>query len=164
MANLQTLQPGETSIFKIVAKVRELVAFFTGVQVGEWTPAIAAGTPGDINIVYSLQFGRYTKIGRTVIAHFNLTTSTFTHTTASGQATITGLPFVATEDFVGTMVFSGITKATFTQFAPVTASGFSVLAIECSGTGVGIASLQITNMPTAGTVILRGTVVYETDA
>ncbi len=130
---------------------------------GAWTPAIAAGTPGDLNIVYGNQFGRYTKIGRTVIAHFNIGTSTFTHTTASGQATITGLPFDATEDFVGTLIFSGITKATFTQFAPVTATNDDALAIECSGTGVAIASLQITDLPTAGTKVLRGTVIYETD-
>ncbi len=183
MANLQTLQPGEADTFKIVAAIRQLIVAFSGGQIsfpatqvpstnpntlddyeeGAWTPAITAGTVGDLTIVYSHQFGRYTKIGRTVFLHFNLGTSTFTHSTAAGQATITGLPFTPTEDFVGTFVFSGITKATYTQFAPVTAAALDSLAIECSGTGVAIASLQITDLPTAGNKVLRGSVIYETD-
>jgi len=60
---------------------------------GTWTPTFTFGTPGNLNIVYSSQVGKYTRIGRTVHVEMTLATSTFTHTTAAGNATINGLPF-----------------------------------------------------------------------
>ena len=127
---------------------------------GTWTPSIVASTMGNLTVVYGSRTGAFTRIGRLVSAEFNLGTSTFTHTTASGQVTITGLPFAATGDSVGTLAFQGITKANYNQFNIVTANALSELAIECSNSGQSIASLQITDMPTGGSVVMRGGVNY----
>lgn len=69
---------------------------------GTWTPGITFGTPGDLNVVYSARVGEYTLLGREVIGYVALTTSTFTHSTASGALQITGLPFtIATPGDLG---------------------------------------------------------------
>ena len=62
---------------------------------GTWTPVVTFATPGDLSVAYSRQVGRYTKIGRLVIVHIDISTSTFTFTSASGDLTITGLPFAS---------------------------------------------------------------------
>ena len=58
---------------------------------GTWTPAIAGTTLAGAG-TYSAQVGRYTKIGNTVTAHFNLTWSAHTGT---GNMLISGLPFTS---------------------------------------------------------------------
>jgi len=130
------------------------------IEEGLWTPSFAVFTPGNLSVVYGTQEGRYLKIGNEVIADFRLSTSTWTWTTASGQVTIEGLPFAADNDYVGTFVFSGITKASYTQFAPVTATGFTNMAIECSGSGVAISNIQVSNMPSGTQQLVRGTITY----
>jgi hypothetical protein len=60
---------------------------------GTFTPTLTFGTPGNLNVVYSVRLGHYTKIGDMVAINARVTTSTFTHTTASGNTTISGLPF-----------------------------------------------------------------------
>lgn len=60
---------------------------------GTWTPVLTAATPGDLNIVYSVQVGTYRKVGDEVSLRWTIQTSTFTHTTAAGALRITGVPF-----------------------------------------------------------------------
>ena len=60
---------------------------------GTFTPTITFATPGDLNVVYSLQSGLYTKIGRSFNFQIAATTTTFTYTTASGTLRVSGLPF-----------------------------------------------------------------------
>lgn len=60
-----------------------------------WTPVVTFATPGDLDIVYSVQKGNYIRIKNTVKVTFYIFSSTFTHTTASGILTLTGLPFVS---------------------------------------------------------------------
>lgn len=60
---------------------------------GDWTPGLTFDTPGNLNVVFSSQVGKYTKIGRLVLLEFFMATSTFTHTTASGSLRVTGVPF-----------------------------------------------------------------------
>ncbi len=62
---------------------------------GTWTPTITFATSGNLVVVYSTRVGQYTKIGNRVIADFNVITSTFTHTTASGNLRVAGLPFTS---------------------------------------------------------------------
>jgi cytoskeletal protein CcmA (bactofilin family) len=62
---------------------------------GTFTPTLTFATPGNLNVVYSVRIGQYTKIGDTVYVNLRVTTSTFTHTTASGNSTVSGLPFTA---------------------------------------------------------------------
>lgn len=119
---------------------------------GTWTPALTAATVGNLTVAYSTQSGTYTKIGDTVFFYASIVTSTFTHTTASGAARISGLPFTPAGNGAGSMVFQRIAKASYTQFAPVPISGASYIEVYGSGTGVTSSVVAITEMPTAGTV------------
>lgn len=60
---------------------------------GTWTPALTASTPGDLSVAYSTQLGTYTKVGKFITLTFAITTTSFTHTTASGYLRISGVPF-----------------------------------------------------------------------
>lgn len=127
-----------------------------------WTPVLTAATPGDLNVVYSVQAGSYTKVGRSVLLSFSVITSTFTHTTASGNARLTGVPFAAAATLRGVsgMAFGGITKAGYTQFSPQIVGGASEVTIAASGSAQANATLQITEMPTGGTVVLISSLSY----
>lgn len=131
---------------------------------GTWTPAFTFGTPGNLSVAYSTQQGSYTKVGRVVVAEFNLVTSSFTHTTASGNASITGLPVTVTGDAGygagGGMFWSGITKASYTQVTPFVLASATAISLLASGSGVAAAFLAAGDFPTAGTVQLRGTLIY----
>ncbi len=174
MAGLQTLQPGETDTFKIVAVVRQLVAAFSGGQIpfpatqitstdpntlddyeeGTWEPTLTFATPGDLAVVYSSRLGRYTKIGRLVVGDCSIVTSTFTHASAAGACTITGWPFVA--GFVTTFPIAqwqGITKANYTQVG-ATMGLASTATLAASGSAQNISPVTTADMPTGGTVNL----------
>lgn len=132
---------------------------------GAWTPAITFSTPGDLSVAYAgFRQGDYTKIGREVIARFNIVTSTFTHTTASGSLQITGLPFTNTSDSNancwGSVFWSGITKATYTQVVPFVPVGDNKIQFVASGSGVVGDDVDFADAPTGGTPVLRGFVVY----
>jgi hypothetical protein len=128
---------------------------------GTWTPTFTFGTAGDLTIVYSSQVGRYTKIGRTVHVEMTLATSTFTHTTASGNATINGLPFIigGTDATTLTGACGGYVNATFPilgmQFFPTVASIF----LTRGGPGAGAAATFL-DFPTAGNLYITFQATY----
>lgn len=62
---------------------------------GTWTPTITFTTPGDLNVVYSIRQGFYTRVGRLVQWSALITTSTFTFSTGTGALLVSGLPFAA---------------------------------------------------------------------
>ncbi len=130
---------------------------------GTWTPVLTFATPGDLSVSYALQVGQYTKIGRLVTVTFQILTSAFTHTTASGNARITGLPFTcsAAALWPGALYFGGITMANYTQFVAMGIQSTTRLEIYASGQGQSASSVASGQMPTGGTVALYGTVTYE---
>lgn len=132
---------------------------------GTWTPVLTFATPGNLAVTYAIQAGSYSKIGRQVTVHFKIATSAFTHTTASGIVNITGLPFAASmpnssNDAVGSLKFQGITKANYTQFTPQVANGATILTINADGSGQGDNALTAADVPSGGSVILSGTIIY----
>jgi hypothetical protein len=129
-----------------------------------WTPEISFTTPGNLAVTYTIQTGYYYKIDRLVFLQFEILTTTFTHTTASGLLVITGLPFsfAFTTKAVGVLTFQGITMASYTQFSLVGISGQSVLNIYASGSGQSQNGVAATDMPSGGTVILTGTIMMLT--
>lgn len=131
---------------------------------GTWTPVFTFATPGNLAVTYSVQQADYTKIGRVVICNFNLVTSAFTHTTASGIAVISGLPFTATSDanlqIAGSCFWAGITKAGYTQVVPVVASSATGINFIASGSGVAASFVAFGDMPTGGAPQFRGCIVY----
>jgi hypothetical protein len=131
---------------------------------GTWTPVLTFATPGNLSVAYTDRIGRYTKIGRLVFCDLNIETSTFTHTTASGNLNVTGLPFTSATLTnalsLGGGSWSGITKANYTQVASVVASNSSLLVFQISGSGQAVNTLVPSDMPTGGTVRLRFSFSY----
>lgn len=127
---------------------------------GTWVPTLTFSTPGDLNVVYSTRVGTYTKVGRAVTLSFQVRTSTFTKTTSSGTCQITGLPFAAvgSADY-GAVFWSGVTKAAYTNIVAHT-NGNSIIQFFASGSGSAGDNLNAADMPSAGSVILEGTVTY----
>lgn len=128
-----------------------------------WTPAITAATPGDLAVAYSVQQGTYTKIGNKVFVRFNIATSAFTWTTASGQLRITGLPYtpLSAVAAVGACNAGGWTKASYTSICVQSAGTVTYLVLEANGSGQASASMNIADFPTGGTVTLVGSLVYD---
>lgn len=135
--------------------------------VTSWTPVITAVTPGNLSVAYSIQFGSYIKTGKQVQLSFNLVTSTFTYTTASGSILITGLPFAANSttniSFSGSLRMQGWTRSGYTEMVPFLAAGQSQLTMNVSGTALGTGAEVIGSFPSGGVVILEGSLVYYTD-
>lgn len=120
---------------------------------GTWTPSFTFSTPGNLTIAYSTRIGVYTKIGRQVVASVNLITSTFTHTTASGVAQLTGFPFteggsiqhtsitdqqgmvLAGTSYISCALLNGQAIANFVFSTCVTASSRASVAVANCATG-----------------------------
>lgn len=62
------------------------------VEAGTFTPVFTCATPGDLSVAYTTQTGVYTRIGNVVYITMTLN-CTPTFTTASGNVSITGLPY-----------------------------------------------------------------------
>lgn len=133
-------------------------------EFGHWTPTLTFATAGDLSVTYTTRLGRYTKIGKDVRAEFVIQTSGFTHTTASGNCQITGLPFTAATDsgmvWQGPLLWQGITKANYTNVVTAVSSGSSLITLNASGSGQSAVNIASGDMPTGGSVILRGEVTY----
>jgi hypothetical protein len=130
-----------------------------------WTPVLSFATPGDLAVTYATQVGKVTKIGRLVFAHFEIVTSAFTHTTASGALRVTGLPYVSGADgqtLSGGLEWRGITKASFTQITARVGPNANQVVFRASGSGQTPGDVVVADVPTAGTVRLIGTVIYYT--
>ena len=134
---------------------------------GTWTPALTAATPGDLVATLSTADGHYMKIGSLIVATFTVITSTWTHTTAAGDLRITGLDpdlipvTVANINPIGSVVVSGVSKAGYSHYNSYLEPGTSNLKLYASGDTVARATMAVTDFPSAGSVILRGTIIYQ---
>jgi len=139
---------------------------FSDYEEGTWTPVLTCDTVGDLTVAYTSQVGFYTKIGRLVTVNFVIQTSTFTRTTAAGNTRVSGLPFTVSSatgaSNFGTIAFQGIQKTNYTQgaCAPFNNTTYIIFPMSAPATNQNYANLAITEMPSAGLVILRGTVSY----
>ena len=132
---------------------------------GTWTPTLGFATPGDESVILSTNFGSWSRIGDLMMAMFNLVTSTFTHTTASGNIEIGGLPVasanVTDQSARGILTWQGITKASYTQVNLVLAPNVSLMTLEGVGSAQAISPIDEGDMPTAGSVVLVGHILYK---
>jgi hypothetical protein len=96
---------------------------------GTWTPTFDFATTGDLSMAYATQNGTYTRTGRTVYITCDFI-GTPTYTTASGTASILGVPFTVGERTVGSPIShgAGLTYATGTTSA---ASFLTTTFIQC---------------------------------
>ena len=128
---------------------------------GTWTPAVTFATAGNLVVVYTTQGGDYTKIGRMVTLTLNIVTSTFTHTTASGEVRVSGVPFGCNVANDGLWMGEGITKANYTQFSMHLDGGADVImAGRAMGSGQLYTSVNAADMPTGTTKIIFVTHTY----
>ena len=135
-----------------------------------WTPTLTFATPGDLAVTYALRFGSYMKIGKFVNAQFRVETSAFTWTTAANGLTLTGLPFTVQEVTSGSgasyrgnsLEWEGITKANYTHIDAVAVQATTTITFAASGSGQVIAAINAADMPSGGTIRLRGNVTYRT--
>jgi acetyltransferase-like isoleucine patch superfamily enzyme len=128
-----------------------------------WTPVLTCTTPGDLDVTYSTQIGRVQRIEKLRICTFEIVTSSFNWSTASGSLQITGLPDVAMNEaqiISGTVSWSGVTKPNYTQMVPRVGPRSNRINFVCSGSGQGQSDLVVADLPSAGTKRLTGTVIY----
>lgn len=130
-----------------------------------WTPAITFDTAGNLSVAYTTQVGVGLRVAKWTALFWTIQTSTFTHTTASGALRITGSPDTSLNTsnafWVGSLQFQGITKATYTQFVPRMPANDTIMRVLASGSGVGTAQVQASDMPTGGTVVLVGSCIFQ---
>ena len=131
---------------------------------GTWTPVLTFATPGNVVIVLSTAVGVYRKIGSQVFVTCDAVTSTFTHTTASGNFQITGLPFTSAntsgQTHHGACSIQGVTKAGYTSFTAALAANSSAAILVANGSGQNESAVTASDMPTGGSVIVRFSLAY----
>jgi len=129
-----------------------------------WVPTLTFAVPGDLVVAYTQRLGNVSRIGDRAFLDFGITTSNFTFTTASGVLQITGAPIIAGGQGIqseGGAAFSGITKAGFTQFSWYMTFAGSIIQAKASGSGVAIGDINAADMPSGGSVVLRGTLIVK---
>lgn len=132
-----------------------------------WVPTLSFATPGDLNVVYSERAGFYVKVGQLVMVSFHMLTSTFTHTTAAGNLLVSGVPFapsgLSLYTSVGACRWQGITfagaRVGSTQIV-TRITNAQTFFFDVSGSGIASAQVLAADMPTGGTVIVRGGISY----
>lgn len=134
---------------------------------GAWVPGLTFATPGNLAVTYSTQVGSYLKHGRLVLLQFNINLSAFTWTTSAGALQITGVPFAPNATagvvFRGTLQFSGITKAGYTQAVCSLSSALpTLMQLNMNGSGVAASQVIAADVPSGGTPALIGTLYYFT--
>lgn len=131
---------------------------------GTWTPSLTINTPGNLSVTYSTQTGYYTKIGRLVTVSFQIETSAFTWTTASGVWRIGGVPFLAASNTVymngAISAFQGITKANYTTFGSQTNATTAQFLLQASGSGQAWDYINAADLPSGGSIMLRGSFTF----
>jgi hypothetical protein len=134
---------------------------------GVFTPELTFATAGDLSVAYAAngQVGRYTINGNVCRFSLFVNASTFTHTTASGEFRITGLPIgsrSSTTNLLQTSSCSmqGWTKANYTNTVAYTA-GTSYLVIEATGSAQTRAVLAAGDLPTGSAKVLTISGEYE---
>lgn len=127
---------------------------------GTFMPTITFSTPGDLNVVYSVQDGSYTKVGRLVQWRATIATTTFTHSTASGGLQIAGLPFTSISNPPATLSqWVGVTSAVTTPQIVATLNNALVNLSVMNVSAGTIASLTTANAPSGvqKTISIGGT-------
>lgn len=134
-------------------------------NVNSWTPTFSFGVNGDLSIVYGTQIGRYIKLGKLVIASFNVTTTSFTYSTSSGGLIISGLPYLAEENDLifhtqSIPYFYGLTlNAGYTSISGWVYGG--AIALYASGSGKTTShAINSTHTASGTNIAAYGTISY----
>lgn len=123
-----------------------------------WTPVFTFSTPGDLSVSYAVQTGTYVVIGALVYVTFILS-FTPTYTTASGNATITGLPFSGADVGFGTTYISSATFPAGSTYIVCQNAG-TTLVFKAFGSAVAAQNVTTTSFATGSARNLEGSLVY----
>lgn len=159
----QTIEPGRIT-FPAAQNASTGANTLDDYEEGTWTPAMTFATPGDFSIAYTTQLGSYTKVGDVVHLCGMILTSTFTHSTASGNCHITGIPFNSESggpDFIGAVLWRGITKANYTDVVIRLGANAQIATMAASGSAQSDATISTGDMPTGGTVRSQFQLTYK---
>ena len=145
---------------------------YTGAQIDAavpvtttWVPALTFATPGDLSVGYTTQKGTYTKIGNRVILDFQIVTSSFTYTTASGFLQVTGLPFPSANDsgspcvgpiYWQTFLFASGHTSALANIDP----NVSLVNFFASGSNVAQRNVTTTNAVSGSAIKITGSIIY----
>lgn len=136
---------------------------------GSFTPAFTFVTPGNLSVSYTTQSGRYIRIGPLVWCYLELN-FTPTHTTASGAARATGLPFACGSGFASaTGTFDIVTSPspswpTGTTMVTCRAiTNTTEMDFLATGSGATRANLTTSQFPTATARRFICNIAYYTD-
>lgn len=135
-----------------------------GYAVGTWTPVVTFGTPGDVSVAYTVQQGRYVRMGALVVAWLDIG-FTPTYTTAAGNFAITGLPHTI-ENVMNIMgTFTQGANAVTLNAGATTASFVGVLnstgiAVQDWGSATARANWTVTQITSGTGRRLTGMIVY----
>jgi hypothetical protein len=127
---------------------------------GSFTPVLTCATPGNLNVAYFERSGNYTKVGNCVTTNWHIITSTFTHTTASGDIQVAGFPFSCPGFGIGSVGYGGFTSAGFIQIIGSINGTTSIF--RKSGSAQAFQASAITDWPSGGTVFMRCGQFYQT--
>jgi hypothetical protein len=137
---------------------------FDDYETGTWTPTLTFATPGDLAVTYSVQSGGYVKVGRKVTVNFVISTSAFTHTTASGALKVSGLPFTANAAVAdigaASALAQGLTAANYTNFSFYTQTSATHMVMSASAQGQSLLSITTTHMPSGTPQYLQASLTY----
>lgn len=137
--------------------------FINDYEEGTWTPTLDFATTGDLSNAYSTQSGTYIRIGNLIFVSCNLIV-TPTHTTASGELRIGGLPYssVARCSLVIGYMDADITWPTnYTQLAMRTPASQSYAVLRAHKTATNSTNIQASNVASGNSITLEFSGVYE---
>ncbi len=115
---------------------------------GVWTPTITFSTPGDLSTTYTTQVGTWTRKGDDITLRCTIETSTFVHTTSSGNLEISGIPFMCSStpglSLVGSYAGSnaGDDQSGLVSITPFISNGNNTIRLYASRTSGPPATLQ----------------------
>jgi hypothetical protein len=139
-------------------------------EVQDWPgggPELTFATPGNLAVTYSSRLGKYVKTRDNIVRcwfEVSAPSSGFTHTTASGQLRLGNLPRTAENSTglysTGSVQWQGITKTGYTHVVPRIDPNTAYVQFQASGSSQAISDVTAADVPTAGAVVLRGTIEY----
>lgn len=137
---------------------------------GSWTPEITFATPGDVDVTYTTQLGRYTKVGNLVTLICSVTASSITHTTAAGDLRVEGFGSIFTPENVAGLfpmgAFGGgaglsVTADQIAAYATAAAGYIQFIASVWDGTTPDF-DLGTANLPTGNGLNIYFTIQFRT--
>lgn len=135
---------------------------------GTWTPTLTFATPGDLSVTYGTRTGEYEIDGDMVRLSWDIRTTAFTFTTASGNMRVTGSPFTARNGGItrnlGPAAWDGIDKTNFSQINAYIDANSAIVELIASGMGQALSTVQASNCTTGTNVSVRGEVQFRVAA